>query len=186
MIIAIVGMAGSGKSEAASYLSQKLNFGYLRFGKVVEEGAKKLGAVNEANERLFREQIRRELGMKAIAVKAEPFIEELKKKHKNIILDGLYSWEEYEYLKQLYPQLLLLCIHARPTIRYKRLLQRPYRPLASDEARSRDVAELTKLNKGNPIAFSDFLIVNEGIPEKLYRAVDNVIGEINRKDYYQK
>lgn len=41
MIIAIVGMAGAGKSEAASYLRQKLDFGYLRFGQVVEEGAKK-------------------------------------------------------------------------------------------------------------------------------------------------
>lgn len=186
MIVAIVGMAGVGKSAAASYLKSKLGFGYLRFGEVVEEGAKKLGVVNEVNERLFREQIRHELGMKAIAVKAQPFIEKLKKIYQNIILDGLYSWEEYEYLKQLYPQLLLLCIYARPIIRYKRLSQRSHRSLVPDEARSRDIAELTKLNKGNPIAFSDFLIVNEETPEKLYQAIDDVIKAINQKNYYRK
>lgn len=138
-----------------------------------------MGAVNETNERLFREQIRHELGMKAIAVKAEPFINNLKKKFINIVLDGLYSWEEYEYLKRIYSQLMLLCIYARPVIRYQRLSRRPHRPLAPDEARERDIAELVNLNKGNPIAFSDFLIVNEGTREKLCLEIDNVIQEIN-------
>lgn len=185
MLVAIVGMPGAGKSSVSNYLKDKLKFGYLRFGDVVEDGVKEQGKeVNESNEREYRENIRKELGMKAVAVKLDPKIKESMKEEKNVVLDGLYSWEEYEYLKEKYPNLVLINIYATPATRYKRLSVRPHRPLKSKEARSRDVAELVGLNKGGPIALADFLIVNEASIEELYKETEKIFKEIESERYW--
>lgn len=184
MLIALVGMPGGGKSEAGFYLREKKKFGYFRFGDIVEDGAKALGGVNEANERVFREKIRKEFGMKAMAVKAKPLIDKLLGQYRDVVLDGLYSWEEYEYLKQRYLDLLLICIYATPKMRYKRLASRPHRSLQPIEARGRDIAEITALNKGGPIALADFLVVNQDSLDKLYSNLDVVLGLIATGDYY--
>lgn len=177
-------MAGAGKTSVSSYFRDKYRFGYLRFGDVVEQGARELGGVNEQNERTFREQIRKELGMKAMAVKAAPLIKELFKTHENIVIDGIYSWEEYEYLRQEYPKLLLLLVYATPTTRYRRLANRPIRPLHPEEARSRDIAELINLHKGGPIALADFLVVNEGSLDELHKKLDDVLSQMTQGDFY--
>jgi dephospho-CoA kinase len=100
--------------------------------------------------------------MAAMAIKIHPRIEEQAKIHNIIVLDGLYSWEEYLFLREKYPNIQLLCIYASPPIRHKRLSIRPVRPLTIRESESRDIAELQNLNKGGPIAFADYLIKNEG------------------------
>ncbi|MBI4062574.1 AAA family ATPase [Candidatus Gottesmanbacteria bacterium] len=161
MIIAIVGMPGAGKSIAADFFRGK-GLPVLRFGDQTDIGLKEQGLpLTEANERAYREDIRRELGMAAMAIKIEPRIGEAAKTSDTIVLDGLYSWEEYVYLKEKFPLMLLLCIWAPPNLRYERLTKRPVRPLALEEAKSRDRAEIENLNKGGPIAIADNLIKNE-------------------------
>lgn len=159
-IVAIVGMAGSGKSVASDFFRSK-GVPVLRFGDQTDSGLKEAGLPRtEENERVYREQIRAQLGMAAMAIKIEPRIVEAAKKHSLVVLDGLYSWEEYVYLKEKFPQLILLCIWAPPEIRYKRLAARPVRPLTETEAKNRDIAEIEYLNKGGPIAMADHLIAN--------------------------
>lgn len=185
MLIALVGMPGAGKSEAAGFLRDQLGWAYLRFGDAVEKRVKELGQeVNEANERAVREQFRAELGMKAMAVKIDPLIAELKKTKDKIVLDGLYSWEEYEYLKPIYRDLVLVCIYATPATRYERLSKRPHRPLTVEEARSRDVAELVNLHKGPPIALADFLVINEGALAELHDQLQQVVAAIEKGKYW--
>ncbi len=174
MIIAVVGMAGAGKSESCTFFKEK-GFSVLRFGDQTDIGLKELGLErNEDNERKYRENLRKELGMSAYAIKIIPRIEALKKKKNNhkIVLDGLYSWEEYVILKKKYPELLLLCIYCRPKIRYERLLLRKVRPLNSKKARERDIAEIVNSHKGGPIAFCDYLAVNEGSVKDLYKELN--------------
>ena len=134
--------------------------------------------LNEKNERWYREKLRKELGMAAMAVKIEPRIVEATQKHSLVVLDGLYSWEEYVYLKQKFPQLILLALWAPPSVRYQRLAARPVRPLTQEVAQSRDVAEIENLNKGGPIARADHLIKNDtgldtfqGQLEKFYQTL---------------
>lgn len=166
-LIAIVGMPGAGKSTAADFFRKK-NIPILRFGDQTDIGLKELGLErNEKNEREYREKLRQDLGMAAMAIKIEPRILEAIKTHAIIVLDGLYSWEEYVYLKHKFPQIKLLCIYARPDIRYDRLGHRIIRPLARQDAESRDIAEIENLNKGGPIAKADFLIKNE-VSESLF------------------
>lgn len=166
-LIAIVGMPGAGKSLAADFFRSK-GIVVLRFGDQTDIGLKEAGLErNEKNERWYREKLRKELGMVAMAIKIEPRILEAAKINATIVLDGLYSWEEYIYLIDKFPQLQLLCIYAPATIRYQRLSIRPVRPLTQETARGRDIAELENLNKGGPIAMADYLIKNERSQEHL-------------------
>ena len=118
VIIAIVGMPGSGKSEAAVYL-QKKGIPSIRLGKITDEGVREMGLpLNPDNEKIFREKIRNELGMAAYAIKSAPAIEKLLEENNLIVIDGLYSWEEYLYLKQKFPNLILVHVFAESAKRF--------------------------------------------------------------------
>lgn len=159
-IIALVGMPGAGKSEAANILTTK-NIPFVRFGELTDEALHEKGLpLTPENERQVREQFRKDLGMAAYAIKAKPKIEAALTDHDTVALDGLYSWEEYILLKKQFPQLLLIHIFAEPSVRYSRLAKREIRPISPEEARNRDIVEIENLNKGGPIAIADYLIEN--------------------------
>ncbi len=173
-VVAIVGMAGSGKSTAAGVF-EKAGYIMLRFGDVTMDELKRRSLdVNEENESVVRETLRIEQGMDAYAKLNEPRISAASGKG-NVVIDGLYSWQEYLYLKPKFPGLVLLAIYASPRTRYLRLSGRSVRPLSEEEANERDHAELENLNKGGPIAMSDCTIINEGTLEGLQRSVSSFI-----------
>jgi dephospho-CoA kinase len=161
-VIAVIGMCGSGKSEAVKFFTEH---GYKRvyFGEVVMNEMKRLGLeVNEQNERATRENLRKEFGMGAMAVKSLPIIEEFTKHH-NVVVESLYSWEEFKILKDKFGDAFkLLTIYTTKQLRYERLLKREFRPLTEKESMSRDISEIEKLDKGGPIAYTDYLILNDG------------------------
>src|SRR5688572_26878622 len=98
-IIAVIGMCGSGKSEAVKFF---VDNGYKRvyFGEVVMNEMKRLGLeVNEQNEKATRENLRKEFGMGAMAVKSIDTISEYFKTS-NVVIESLYSWEEYYIIKK--------------------------------------------------------------------------------------
>jgi len=160
-VIALVGMAGSGKSEVAR-LFEKNGYRRIRFGDVTDiEVAKRGLPLNEANERQVREQLRRELGMAAYARLNLPRIDEALF-NSNVIVDGLYSWEEYVLLKDYYGERLkLVAVYSSPTTRASRLAVRRIRHLTAQEAADRDKNEIEVINKGGPIALADYTIINE-------------------------
>lgn len=171
-IIAIVGMPGAGKSEAAIFFKEK-GWQIVRFGSVIDDGLKEEGKVWSAeNNNYYREKIRKELGMAAVAIKVLPKIEKILTTEEKVILDGLYSWEEYIFLKKHFPALFLLCIYAKPTIRYNRLSQRKERSFTQEEARARDIHEIEATNKGGPIAIADYLVKNETTKEDLLHTLE--------------
>ncbi len=173
-VVAIVGMAGSGKSTAAEVF-EKSGYARIRFGDVTMDELRRRGLpVNEENESVVRETLRIESGMDVYAKLNEPKVMEAAKKG-NVVIDGLYSWQEYIYLKPLFPGLVLLTICASPKTRYSRLSGRNVRALSWEEANERDHAELENLNKGGPIAMSDYTIINEGTLEDVQRRVSSLI-----------
>lgn len=174
-----MGMPGAGKSEAAEFFSKK-EIPIVRFGDLTDEVVKGKGLpFTPDNERLVREELRKELGMAAYAIKAKPKIEAQLENHTTVVLDGLYSWEEYILLKKCFPNLLLLHIYANPKLRYSRLSKRRIRPLSPEQARKRDVFELENLNKGGPIAIADHLIKNETSVEDLHRQLDDFLKNVS-------
>lgn len=181
-VIAIVGMPGAGKSETATFFSQK-GFPVLRFGEVTDEGLREKGLeLTEDNEKPFREALRKELGMAAYAIKTDPKIQKALKTHDIVVIDGLRSWEEYVYLKEKLSNLFLLSIVSSAKMRYERLSDRSERSLTPEEARSRDIAELNNLHMGPPIAIADWYILNIGTKEELRNQLNAFLRRINDTD----
>ena len=177
-VVAIVGMAGAGKSAVAGVF-EKNGFTRIRFGDVTDEEVKKRGLeLNEKNERYVRELLRQEHGMAAYAKLNLPRIDRALK-DADVVIDGLYSWEEYTFLKTYYGgKLYLVAVWASPTIRYGRLSDRPDRRLTPEEAANRDSAEIENTNKGGPIAMADFTIINESSLDDLTMQAKRIIAKI--------
>ncbi len=177
-VVSIVGMAGSGKSEVAR-IFENHGFAKIRFGDITDEEVRKRGLeLNEENERHIRQQLRQEHGMAAYARLSLSKIDELLKSA-NVIVDGLYSWEEYTFLKSRYgDDFTVVAVWASPGTRYERLAKRPVRPLAVEEAASRDIAEIENTNKGGPIAVADFTIINESSLEALETETKRILAAL--------
>ncbi len=177
-VISIVGMAGAGKSEV-SRIFEENGFVRIRFGDMTDEEVKKRGLeLNEANERYIRELLRRDYGMAAYAKLNLPKIDTARKQH-DVVVDGLYSWEEYTLLREHYGKdFYVLAVWSSPKTRYHRLKERQNRHLTESEAASRDKAEIENINKGGPIAVADFTIINESSLEYLKRETRKIVSRI--------
>jgi dephospho-CoA kinase len=177
-VVSIVGMAGSGKSEVAGVFETN---GYVkvRFGDITDEEVRKRGLeLDEKNERYVREQLRKEHGMAAYAKLSLAKIDRLLNSA-DVVVDGLYSWEEYTLLKNHYGErFAVVAVWASPDTRHRRLAKRPVRPLTLKEAVSRDNSEIEATNKGGPIAMADFTIINEASLKALERQTQKVIAAL--------
>ena len=159
-IVAVVGMCGSGKSVLTAFFEEK-GWKKVYFGGVTMRELEKRGLErNEQNERMIREELRKTYGQPAFAILLLDEIEELSKTN-NVVLDGLYSWQEYKVLKERFgDSLSVLCIATNSSVRYERLATREIRPLTREEAISRDRSEIENIAKGGPIAIADHYITN--------------------------
>lgn len=178
-VIAILGLPGSGKTEAIRYLQEKQSWPKVYFGQVTFRELEARGLeVNEKNERMVREDLRSLYGEDYYAQEVVRLIEVLQEKEhpKNILVESLYSWTEYQVLKNRFgDEFVAVAIHAAPKVRYARLVHRAVRPLAEEDARSRDIAQLKRLDQGMPIALADAIIENDGSLESFHAAIDRVI-----------
>jgi dephospho-CoA kinase len=179
-VVSIVGMAGAGKSEVARVFEDS-SFTRVRFGDITDSEVKKRNlALNEENERYVRELLRKEHGMAAYARLSLPIIDSALK-HANVVVDGLYSWEEYLLLKDYYgDNFHVVAVYASPRVRHTRLSQRPDRSLTPEEAASRDRAEIENVNKGSPIAIADSTIINESSLEDLRQEANKIISRLGK------
>lgn len=177
-IIAVVGMAGSGKSEAIKYLQEKFAWPKVYLGKYTfERMEKERMEINHHNEMIIREKIREELGMGAYARLSLPELKELLKKNNVVLIESHYSWAEYKIFKKEFGDIFkVLAVHASPDTRYKRLLARKNeRPMNSkDEFIERDYSEIENIEKGGPIARADYHIVNEVDLKDLHKKIDSI------------
>jgi dephospho-CoA kinase len=181
-VVAIVGMAGAGKTEAAR-LFEKEGFTRIRFGDITDEEVRKQGLeLNEDNERRVREALRKKYGMAAYAMLNLSRID-LALKQTPVVIDGLYSWEEYTFLQNYYQdRFCVVAVWASPKTRYTRLSTRGERPLTEEEAAGRDRAEVEGINKSGPIAMADFTILNESTLKELKKEVKRTVSALGRQD----
>ncbi len=178
-IIAIVGMCGSGKSVLCELLEQK-GFQKVYFGGVTLEKLKLEGLEDTPeNEKYMREKLRKELGMGAYAKILMPKIKELSIKH-DVILDGLYSWDELKILKDEFKeQFVCIAIIVDKSIRYERLSKRKCRPFTPEEAIKRDISEIENIAKGGPISYADYYIFNNGTIKDFNKRALEILKEID-------
>lgn len=179
VILAVVGLAGAGKTESTEYLMKKTGWPKVYFGQVVmDEVATRNLPVNEANERAVREELRAKHGMAAMAILSIPKIKELYKTT-NVILESLYSWEEYLAIKEEFgDNFKVVAIYSSLLTRVERMKVRSLRPLSEADLISRDKAQIENLHQAGPIARADWTIINEGSKEELYRNLDEIINKL--------
>jgi len=173
-IIAIVGLPGSGKTEAANYFRKK-GLPIISFGRIINEYIEKnkLAHTNEIHRKL-RKDFRQKHGMEAMAVLNKKKIEEALMKEMIVIVEGMRSWEEYLYLKKkfLKVRIVILALFVDKDLRYKRLAKRKERPGLYGE--ERDISELIESNMGPTIAFADYLIKNNFSKEEFFDKLEEV------------
>lgn len=178
-LIAVVGMSGTGKSVVTEYLENKgwtkCYFGGITYKLMQEQGIER--TEDGKSEKEFREKLRREHGPECYAKFLDPEIKEALKEH-NVVLDGLYSWYEYTYLIERYPNLKLICVVTDKEIRYSRVAQRPDRPFDRKAIEYRDISEIENLFKGGPIAYADYYILNNGDKDAVIKRTEEIIKEI--------
>lgn len=168
-LVCITGLPGSGKSVVADYFVTK-GFEFVRFGQITLDIVKAKGIEpTEAIEKKIRENIRKKHGMAAYAKLNLPKLKKIIKA-KNVVVDGLYSYQEYELLlKHFGKNIILVAVFAPPSLRHNRISKRKpakndsalrNHPFTKKEAYARDMAELNNLNKGPAIALADYTILN--------------------------
>ncbi len=179
-LIAIVGMAGSGKSIATDYLQQegwtKIYFGGAVYDRMRKEGIE----ITPESQKIYRENIRKQYGMGAVAEILKDDIESSYKEN-NTVLDGLYSWDEYLILKDKFKELKLICIVCDKDIRYERIANRVDRPFNHDEIIDRDTSEIENLAKGGSIAYADYFIFNNGNIDEYIKRLNEILETITNK-----
>lgn len=177
-VFAIVGMAGTGKSEVIRYLQKKYRWPKVYIPESLFEELKKQELeLNWKNEKKIREEMRKEHGQNVFVELALPKIKEELKNSKVVILESLYGWGECEILKQAYPDYFrLIGVWASPAIRFERIKNRSYRPIKTfKEFQERDRNEIEVTEKGGPIAICDYMILNDGSVDDLHREVDRIM-----------
>jgi dephospho-CoA kinase len=101
------------------------------------------------------------------------------RRNSDVVIDGLYSWEEYAFLKDYYDgDFYVIAVWASPATRHIRLAGRSSRRLTPEDAASRDRGEIEKVNKGGPIAMADFTILNESSLTHLNKEVERIISRL--------
>ncbi|WP_369000426.1 AAA family ATPase [Candidatus Nanosynbacter sp. TM7-074] len=175
-IIALVGLAGSGKSSAVEYLTEK-GFPKVYFGGVIYKAMDEAGIEKTwDNQQKFREEIRQREGKDFVIKRVIKNVRDLINAGQNkIVLDGLYTWSEYKFLKHEFPgQVVVIAIVTPKHLRYQRMVKRPERPMQPHEVDQRDWSEIENLEKGGPIAIADYFVINDGSLDQLHQKIDAV------------
>ncbi|MEO8785175.1 MAG: AAA family ATPase [Candidatus Saccharimonadales bacterium] len=179
-VIALVGMPGAGKSYCVEHL-EAAGLPSVYFGGITLEEVKARGLdINPQNEKVVREDIRAKEGKDAYAKRIIKKIEQLVADgHSTVVADGLYSWTEYRAFKERFgDNSIIIAIAAPRVLRHQRLSNRPIRPLTEQEVIAREYAEIENLEKGGPIANADFTLINDGRPEQVLSALDQILKTI--------
>lgn len=175
-VIAIIGMTGSGKGTLVDYLTEALHAPKVYFGGMVYEEVEKRGLDIVNDERMVREDMRRQEGPAVLAKRAAIRAKELLANGKRIvILDGVYSWSEDKYLRGIFgAEYISIAVVGSKALRYQRVVERKdsHRQYTLEQASERDIQEIEGIEKGGPIAYADYFILNDASFEDFQQSAD--------------
>lgn len=171
LVIALLGMPGSGKSTASAHLSL-MGVPVFRLGQVVVDEVRARGlAVNASNEALVRTELRTVHGKAVLAQEAFEWLQD-SGEAPLVALDGVYSVDESNFLQaRLKDRYVAVSILTDRQIRYARLGMRAERPLDEASARDRDKHEVEHLRKADALILAEHFVVNNDSATELLEGV---------------
>lgn len=180
-IIVIVGMCGSGKSVATSFFEEK-GYKVIYFGEATMKALKENNMkVTPESEKYMREKLRKDLGMGAYAI---VFLDDIRKalSESNVVIDGVYSFSELKILNEEFDNVKVVAIIVDKEKRYERLGKREIRPFTKEEAINRDISEIEKCEKGGPICYADYFIMNNDDKEEYIKSLEYLYSKIEKRN----
>ena len=145
---------------------------------MVYEEIQRLGLDPVKDEKRINVQMRHNEGptvlAKRVAFKVKNLIKQGKTK---IVLDGLYSWPEYKYLHQQFGEnLFVIAVLSDKKLRHQRLLKRvdARRSYNKKQINDRDLHEIENLEKGGPIAYADYYVLNNDSIQQLKNQLNQI------------
>ena len=179
-VIAIVGMCGAGKSEVTNFFEEK---GYKRvyFGAVTFDEMKRRNLPQtQENERKIREEFRASGDMAIYAKLNEKKIADAYKEG-NVVIESMYSWSEYKYVKELYgDNFKVIAVVVDKATRKDRIAVRDVRALNNCEVDTRDLTEIENIEKAGPIAIADYYILNNSSMSDLNSRCQEILDSLNQ------
>src|ERR1035441_5655120 len=173
--IAIVGMPASGKTEATYILQETYAIGLVRLSVVVRDELKTRNLEeNYENLEVVARDLRQEFGEDIVIRRAAGLLAKMGRSV--CCIDGVRSLSEIAALKQMFPNLITLAIHASPGLRYRRTNRLP--PSITPEQFVRRDRQNLVLGVGEVIALADYLVVHD---ENSRAKFKNTLGRVLRK-----
>ena len=164
-IYVVTWLCGSGKTTFCDLLAIKKGFEVIKLDdvlkKILKRDKKKLTNLNLRN---LRNELKTRYGNDAIGFIFAEYIAENysinTKNTKNLIIDGIYTKCEYNYLKNKFKQIKLISILTNTALRYDRLKKRKERKLNINNAIARDIHEIENLEKSKLLVLADYFLLN--------------------------
>lgn len=179
-IIAVAGMAGSGKSLVAN-VAEERGYGRIIMGDEVREEAKnrKLQPTPDNLGKIMLD-MRKTEGKTVMAKRSIQKIDKLIMQ--SIVIDGIRSLDEVDEFRTQFQHFTLIAVHSSPETRFKRIYNRKRSddPADWEIFRERDIRELS-VGLGSAIAMAEHMIVNEEPLETVKAKARETLREVEQK-----
>lgn len=177
MIVGITALARAGKDTFADYLVSNYGFVKLNMSDVLKEELIKKGKEpNKLNMSLLGDEWRAKFGNDIVIRR----ILEKAQSHRNVVITGIRSPEEAEYLKVAAQNFFLVAVEASQDVRYDR--RNKLDPQRRVEFFSRDQIDIEHKGLGEVMAIADYRVSNESTLEDYQRRIEEIIGRIKEDD----
>jgi dephospho-CoA kinase len=176
-IIIITGMPGAGKSEVANAF-QNAGYPLIIMGDVIrEETRNRELEANPENTKKVMLELRELHGPGAVAIRC---LDGLCKQDSDfVVIEGCRSIAEVDVFDDYAEEVMIVCVHTSPKIRFSRLQERNREdaPATWEIFRERDIREIS-VGLGGVIALSDIMLINEGTLDNIQNSSKELVAKL--------
>ncbi len=172
--LCITGLMRSGKDFVAQYIINKYNYVQLNMSDVIkDELIQQAREPTKMNMSILADEWRKLHGKDIVMRKTL----EKAQDHDKVIITGIRSPEELDFLQTNTKRFKLISIQASREIRYNRRSNND--PQSPEEFFERDERDILFKGLGKVIEKADYNIKNEGSLEEIYAQIDSIIDRID-------